>query len=223
MKTKQLLMVSLIMLLCCGGYAQSEKTKYYFVTTKDTVFCKSLSYGTNMQGYLNMLDYVDLAGTKTVLKGKKDVPEVMTIHLDTVTFDKIPQKPDKPDSYITYCRRVVDGKLKVYLQQQGSRTTTHTEYSSAPLGYARNSSVSSPAPGIVENSVAREGPSGSYRFFLKMPNGTYYRINDKDNIKNFIKPYLLKCKEFENTYKGDFGTKETPFMEMITLYNSLCK
>ncbi len=66
------------------------------------------------------------------------------------------------------------------------------------------------------------GPVGSYRFFLQMPNGTFYKINSKKNINNYIKPYLLKCKEFEAQYMGDYSYKEDKFKEMIELYNSLC-
>ena len=177
------------------GFSQSGKALYYFATNKDTVYCKSLEYGTNMVGNLRMLVYTDANGKKVEIKDKKLIPDVMSFNMNGVFYDKIPLKADKPDGAIRYTKREVDGKLKVYLAQQG--TTIGSDFTS--------------------------DPSGTYRFFLKMPTGTYYKINNKSNMKEHIKPYLSRCKEFAAEYKGDFNTNEEPFMEMIRLYNSLCK
>ena len=67
------------------------------------------------------------------------------------------------------------------------------------------------------------GSTGTYRFFIKFPDGTFCKINNKKNLNSIIKPYLLKCEAFKNAYTGTFSTREEPFQEMIRLYNSLCK
>lgn len=73
-------------------------------------------------------------------------------------------------------------------------------------------------------SVNRDmDPSGIYRFYLKMPDGTFYKINSQSNMKKYIIPYLEECTEFKQQYKGDYSTDEEPFIEMIELYNSLCE
>lgn len=206
MRTRHLLMSSMVLLYCGIINAQSTKSKNYFVTKrKDTTFCKELAYGTTAQGYLNKIGYVGLKGKKVELKGRKNVPDVVTFYLNGTSIDKIPLKANNPNSYIRYTERVVDGKLKVYLAQQG--------YNSA-IQYT---------PGSPHGDFSTGGPTGTYRFFIKIPNGTYYKINSKGNMNKYIKPYLLKCKEFNNQYKGDFSTREKPFMEMIKTYNKLCQ
>ena len=134
-------------------FAQTDKPKDYFVTKTDTVFCTELTYNTTAQGYLKSFKYTDLTGKPVEIK--KNVPDVQTFYHHGQTDDKIPLKADKPDSYIRYTCRSVDGPLKVY------------------LAYQTYSSGSS---------------SGTYRFFLKLPDGTFYKINNKKNLKNFIKP-----------------------------------
>lgn len=61
-----------------------------------------------------------------------------------------------------------------------------------------------------------------YIFYLKMPDGTFYKINDKLNMSQFIIPYLKKCSAFTDQYDGDYSNKEEAFIEMIQLYNQLC-
>jgi len=61
------------------------------------------------------------------------------------------------------------------------------------------------------------------RFFIKMPDGKYYKINKKRNMKKVIIPYLMQCKAFTNKYKGDYSNEEQAFIDMIKLYNSVCK
>ena len=185
--------------------AQQKSEQSYFVTGKDTTFCKTLKFGTNLQGYLNKLQYTDMNGKNIELKGKKEVPDVITFFVKGIIIDKTPLKADKPDGYIRYTERVVDGKLKVYLAQQGynsSRTYT---------------------PGSPFGDFSTRGPVGIYRFYIKMPDGTYYQINDKGNMRDHIKPFLLSCTDFKNEYKGDFSTCEEAFMEMIKLFNSKCE
>ena len=171
--------------------------QHYFVVGKDTTFCNYLVYGTTAQGFLNSLEYTDTTGKNIILEGRDNVPDVATFFINGFSIDKTPVRAHKPNGYIRYTERAVDGKLRVYLARQSY----------------------TPAMGSLEAG----GPSGIYRFYLKMPDGTYYKINNKHNMEDFIKPYLLKCKDFENQYKGDFSAHEGPFMKMIRLYNSLCE
>lgn len=177
----------------------------YFVVGKDTTFCTKLSYLTTSQGALNQIKYTDSDGKSVEIKGKSNVPDVTTFCINGVCSDKIPLKANKPNSYKRYTERIVDGKLKVYLAQQGHSSNYHY------------------TPGAAAGDWSDTGgPVGIYRFFIKMPDGTYYKINSKKNMNKYIKPYLLKCSEFKSEYSGDFSTEELPFMQMIQLYNSLC-
>jgi hypothetical protein len=190
MKIKHLIIIP-ILLQCYLGNAQSNEAECYFATSKDTVYCKELRYETTAQGYLKHLEYIDLKGNKIEFNGIKNVPDVLTFFMNGRNTDKTPLKPNKPDGYIRYSDRLIDGKIKVYLEQQGLNSKLE--------------------------------PVGLYRFMVKMPEGNYYKANSAGNMKKYIKPYLLKCKEFENSYKDEFSTREIPFMNMIAFYNGLCK
>ena len=133
-----------------------------------------------------------MEGKEIETEKKKNVPNITTFFQDGHFIDKTPLKASKPDSYVRYTERTVDGKLIVYIS---------TPYYSA----------------------GSQGNVGSYRFIIKVPDGKYYKINDKGNMKKHIIPYLNKCAAFKTEYKGEFKTKEKPFIEMIELYNTLCK
>lgn len=203
---KKLALVIVTIFTSFNIYAQD-----YFVVGKDTTFCKDLKYTTTVQGYLKTIKYTDLKEKEVLIDDKKNMPDVITFYSDKKFIDKTPLKADKPDGYIRYTERSVDGKLKIYLAQQGYKEGSGMHYTGAAKFTNSNSDWNT------------SGPTGIYRFYLKMPDGTYYKINDKGNIEKYIKPYLLKCAEFKNQYKGDYSTKEEPFMAMIKLYNSLCK
>jgi hypothetical protein len=196
MKNKFALTTSLA-LLCFIAFAQQEKGRNYFIIKgKDTTHCQELKYKTTAQGYLSGLEYTDDEGKKVKIDGRKKVPDVETICVNNVIYDKVPLKASKPDSYIRYTERVVDGKVKVYLDLP--------EYN---YNYASESG----------------GPVGKYRFFVKLPDGTYYKINSRSNMKKYIEPYLKKCDEFRDGYKGPFSSNEEEFKKMIKYYNSVCK
>lgn len=175
----------------------------FFIVKKDTIFCSNLIFSSTAQGYLKSIGYKDVNGKNISIKGRKNVPDVITFFINGHYIDKTPLKASKPNSYIRYTKRTVDGKLIVYLARQ-----EHLDL--FPMG----------SPHSDLNN--RQGPAGIYRFYLKIPNGTFYKIN-KNNIKNHIESYLLKCTDFKEQYKGDYSPKEQPFMDMIRVYNSLCK
>ena len=196
--------IGLVLIIASSISAHAQD---YFVVKKDTTFCSNLKYSTTAQGYLKSIKYTDINRKEISIDGRKNVPDVETFYIDSILIDKTPLKANKPDSYIRYTKRVVDGKLKVHLAQQRYNTT---------MKYT---------PGSPHGDFSTFGPTvtGIYRFFLKMPDGTYYNIKSKSDMKKHIKPYLLKCVAFKNQYKGDFSTREEPFMDMIKLYNSICE
>lgn len=73
-----------------------------------------------------------------------------------------------------------------------------------------------------QNMSYSSSGTAMYIFYLKMPDGKFYRINNKLNMSQFIVPYLKKCTAFTDQYHGDYSNKEEPFIEMIRLYNQLC-
>jgi len=207
MKSKELITVLVIMIVSSVNIYSQD----YFIVNKDTTFCSNLEYTTTAQGYLKSIKYIDENNIEKSIEGRKKVPNVVTFYIDSVAYDKTPLKANKPNSYIRYTKRVVDGKLKVYLGSQANNSGTMIYNPSSHSSFNHNGWEST------------GGPSGIYRFYLKVPNGTYYKINSKKNMKKYIKPYLLKCAKFSSEYKGDFSTREEPFINMINLYNSLCE
>ena len=202
---KSLKIATLVVTLFIGtnGFSQD-----YFVANNDTTFCKDLDYTTNTQGFLIVVSYTDSTGSKIKIEGKKKVPDVQTFYKKGVFIDKTPVKANKPDSYIRYEERDVDGKLIVYLGERGNASST----------YIGKNTLGNPT--LMKSS----GYVGKYRFYLKMPDGTFYQINSEKNIRKYIEPYLMSCSEFESEYKGDvYDTSEEAFMATIRLYNSLCK
>lgn len=208
----------LLLIATINSYSQD-----YYIIDKDTTFCENLKYTTTAQGYLKQISY-SIKGKETLIKGRKNVPDIITFHTDSTTVDKIPLKADKPKGkYIRYTPRVVDGKLKVYKSKRKIVTSSYdTGFKFQNTRY------------ITTHNT--EGHAGIYRFFIKFPDGTYYKIDKKKNRKKFIEPYLLKCQKFKEAYTGDFVFKEKPnlkaeepfkeredsFKKIIELYNSLC-
>jgi hypothetical protein len=197
---------------------QSKPTNYYFIKGRDTVFCSILVYQTNAQGVLTYLTYTDMDGKVISMSGKKNVPDVNTFCIGGEAADKVPINPNKPDGYYRYFPRAVDGKLIVYCPGQ----ETISVIGNTTVAGNPSNAVSHSSPGYSNVSTTHQGQSGPYIFFLKMPDGTIYKINKKSNMEDYIKPHLLACREFAKQYKGDFSSEEAPFMESIKLYNSVC-
>lgn len=194
MNYKKATSVLFIFISSINLYAQNLD---YFIENKDTTFCQDLKYSTWPQGSLRVVEYTDLSGKPKTIKGGQNLINIITLGIDSAIIDKTPLKANKPDGrYFRFTERAVNGKLIVYLSRQGY---------------------------IYGATPETSGPSGIYRFYLKLPDGTYYKINSSKNLNKYIKPYLLKCTEFKNQYKGDYSTREQSFMEMIRLYNSLCE
>ena len=73
-----------------------------------------------------------------------------------------------------------------------------------------------------QNTSNTSNATVMYIYYIRMPDGKFYKINDKKNMKNVIIPYVKDCPKFVESYTGDYSNKEEAFMEMIRLYNSLC-
>ena len=195
MKSIKILILTFLLFLSLPLLSQSRKKQTYFVVKNDTTFCKKLSFGVTIQGYLYQMSYTTRDGKKVELKGRKNVPDVTSFCIKDSIMDKLPLKLSQPNRYIRYTYKPVHGKLSVYSGQQGSLNGDAT---------------------------------GLYRFFIRMPDGNLYKINNNKNRKNIIIPYLLKCEAFKEAYKGDFNfnrdrfVNEDNFIAMIKLYNSVC-
>ena len=187
---------------------QIKKEKDYFVIYKDTTFCQNLEFYTSSQGFLNEIEYTDLNGTVVHIKGRKNVPEVLTFYTNGTMIDKTPLKASKPDGYIRYTERRVNGKLIVYLEEP-------------ELVRVRDGNFSM-NPNHLYSNGANYGHSGKYRFIIRFPDGRFYKANSAGNMKKYIKPYLLQCPDFATNYKKKYSTKEIPFIEMIAFYNYYC-
>ncbi|MBD3636468.1 MAG: hypothetical protein HUJ25_03925 [Crocinitomicaceae bacterium] len=110
----------LIGFLLCGINAYQQD--YFIIDDKDTTKCVDLEYSLTVQGWLKRVSYTTLDGEKVEIDGRKEVPNVTTFCIDSVTFDRTPLNPKKPEKYIRYDLRTVDGKIKVYAPGQRINT-----------------------------------------------------------------------------------------------------
>jgi len=124
MKFKNKYSVSLIVLmltvfLSLDSLATTDSTAYYFINLqKDTIFCKELSYGLNSRGYLDRLDYITNDDKEYELRGKKNIPRILTFYIDGITLDKIPYRVGSESKLYVYSERLTVGSLQVYLNHQ---------------------------------------------------------------------------------------------------------
>jgi len=186
--------------------AKSSAQQDYYVAGKDTVFCFHLRYKITAQSYLSEVSYNDSAGQSVTISGRKKIPDISTFYIDGKTTDRIPQKASKPNSYIKWAERVVDGKLIVNYYHN---TMSVTNY---PGAGARQGSM------LVNTTT-----SGITKFFIKMPDGAFYDIRKSSDMKKHIIPYLKECSAFTSAYQGDYDDDVEKFKETVKLYNSLCK
>ena len=184
--------ISLLLFVFIGitSHAQSD----YFINGKDTIRGTWIRYKLTSQSYLSEISYIDAGGNRINLKERKNLTEVSSFHRSDQIIDKIPQKANKPKSYVKWANRVVDGKLIV---------------------------------NYYFNTISTIGVNGTttgiMKFFIKMPDGTYYDIRKSSDLRKHIIPYLKECSEFVSAYKGDYSKNYESFVETIMLYNSVCK
>ncbi|RYM32783.1 hypothetical protein ERX46_12015 [Brumimicrobium glaciale] len=188
---KKTILIFLIVILS----TTSTFSQDYFIADNDTTYCQDLAYSTTSQGYLKKMSYESLDGSLVKYEKRKKCPNVTTFHIKDKTIDRIPLKASKPNSYVRFISRAVNGKIKTY-----------SNASSKAYSYSIGEEV-----------------MGEYHYTIQMPDGKFYDIRKKKNMKKYIIPYLLECKEFKNQYKGEFKTAEPLFNKTIELYNSLCQ
>lgn len=98
------------------GLPAASQTNYFVYRTDDgtdTIFTKKIDYKVTAQGNLSRIQYTDLEGKTWEMEGRKNLENVETFYIGGGWTDKIPQKTNRPDSYVRWASRVVDGKLKV--------------------------------------------------------------------------------------------------------------
>ena len=168
--------------------SQSEPAPFYFVTNeRDTTFCMSLDYGTNTQGFLDRLTFIKTNGEEIDIKGEYEVPNVVTFYMEGITYDRIPYDLDMDFGDYAYSERMVNGDIKVYLDQKV------------------------------------KGQSDIYRFYIRLADGSYIDVNNRSNMKRHIKPALLTCEDFNDSYQGEYSSDEVEFLTMVSFYNFLCE
>ena len=103
----------LAILLCFTALVTYAQEDDYFIVDSDTTHCSNLSYTITFQSYLATLSYESENGKKVVIDNRKNIPDITSFYIDGNTIDRIPQKTNKPEKYIKWASRVVDGKLRV--------------------------------------------------------------------------------------------------------------
>lgn len=174
--------------------------KDYFIADTDTVRCFNISYKLTSQSYLASVNYTDTNQDNMRIEDKAYLASITSFYKNGVHIDRIPQVADKPKSYVKWAERVVDGKLKVNFYH--SEMTTYGN-----MSFNHGGAVT----------------TGITKFFIKMPDGTFYDIRKNSDLKKHIVPYLSSCPEFVAAFKGKFEEDYDAFTKMIALYNSLCK
>ncbi|WP_430403705.1 hypothetical protein [Fluviicola sp.] len=211
------------LVFCSFSYAQNTNIAApitFFITGTDTVFCSHIRYIATEKGPLRYLEYtvtdatslpyrrtasgsVKPTNSTIVLKGRKHIPQVSTFEVSNYIsdsiyiYDKVPKKAEEPLGETRYIKRRVDGKLKLYIEHDsyvGGLTSTGTIYAQ----------------------------TNSFCYILQLADGTFVNVDNKENMKNIIIPYLKHCEAFTQAYKGDYNIGEEGFSAMIRLYNSLC-
>ena len=179
-------------------YSQSQKTDYIIKSKGDTIFCISVT-ASRTAGNVTRILYTDKDGNGTLVKGKKKCMRIKTYSVDNQIFDLVPLKASKPDGYQRHMWRKIDGKVRVY------------DY--------LNVMTTDNQPGSVHGETSTVSVA---RYMVKLGKGkTFYDIKKK-NIEKYVKPYVLRCEEFKNKYKGEFKAKKEIFDPMIKLFNQLC-
>ena len=168
--------------------AQHSGAEYYFVKHDfDTVFCKSLSYGTGTWGVLNRLEYTTPEGISYELRGKNNIPKIITFYLNGKTFDRIPYNLGGSKKLYVYSERITGDKLKVYLD-----------------------------PMVQDESVI-------YRFYVRIEDGNFYKVDKRSDFENVIVPFMMKCEKFRNALDFPLTKDEKTFIKAAKLFNSLCE
>lgn len=67
-----------------------------------------------------------------------------------------------------------------------------------------------------------KGKSDIYRFYIRLEDGSYVDVNSRSNMKKHIKPALLTCEDFSDSYQGEYSIDEVEFLTMVSFYNFLC-
>ena len=117
MNLYQLIVIALLMVLSQKGFTQTNKRNEYFVTITDTVFCSEFIYGIINNSRIADIEYTDMKGEKVIIKGNKNMPEILTIYQNGKTTERIQLEPDRPQGPFKYITRTLSGQIKMYKNQ----------------------------------------------------------------------------------------------------------
>lgn len=113
-------------LLCTTALIGYTQENDYFIVDSDTTFCSNLDFKITAQSYLSSVSYINTDGERVEIKERKNVPNIETFYINGNLIDRVPQKTKKPDKYIKWAGRVVDGKLQVNYYFSEMETTNYT-------------------------------------------------------------------------------------------------
>ena len=65
------------------------------------------------------------------------------------------------------------------------------------------------------------GQSPVYRFYVRLTDGSYLKVNNKSNMRKYIKPALLENDDFRDAFVGEYSNEEQDFLNMVSFYNFL--
>lgn len=116
----------LILLASNQLLGQTSASNDYYATKTDTVYCSKLDFTCSYQGYLKLLTFTNTKGDSLAISGKENLVNVITIKIGNVIYDKVPQKVHRPNGYVKFIRRAIDGKLIVYDYRSVMRTQQMT-------------------------------------------------------------------------------------------------
>ena len=166
---------------------------YYIIGEADTIKCASLEYQIGARQKLKHFKFVNEKGENVTLTDKIVLKEVSAFYISGRGFWE--RIPMKPHA-------PANGILRYTKKATFGKLEVYYE------GQGYNNDLE---------------PSGIYRFHIKMPDGKYYKVYSKGNMKKVIKPFLQECSAFTSAYSGSYSDEPLPFIEMINLYNSLCE
>lgn len=189
----------LLVLLTQFGFqinAQDEMPDF-ILRGKDTTFC-FITRIVRSAGPITKIEYISLDGDEKFEIKKDEIENIKTIRVGGYTMDYIPLKASKPDSYHRHIERKIDGKIIIYdhIRLQAETNKKGERQLTSTVG------------------------SGAAIKTIKLGKNNYYDVS-KSNIKEYVIPYLNKCKAFQDGFSDEVTSSNIE--EAVKFYNEVCK
>lgn len=194
---KKLFTLTFLSLLSSVTFGQEKlPLDYILFEGKDTLFCviNTVNRGA---GNVYLINYTDENNQKHTIE-KKETKTVKSFRVGGYVNDYIPLKASKPKKYQRHIELKVDGKIKIY---------DHIRL------------VVSTSEETGERQFYSVVGAGAKIYTIKLDNGMYYEINNK-NLNKYIIPYMTECQEFTFSYKGKVTVERIEIA--VKKYNELC-